>query len=50
MDDKDKLIEKHKKEIDKLLEEIEFLKNKISRLEMAMHAPRSGLLWRNWLN
>ncbi len=48
MDDKDKLIEKHKEELEKLLEEIEFLKNKISRLEMVVHSPRRGLPWRNW--
>ena len=48
MNDKDKLIEKHKEELEKLLEEIEFLKNKISHLEKAVHSPRRGLPWRNW--
>jgi len=48
MSDQDKLIEKHEEEVEALLKEIKFLKDKIVRLEMAVHAPRRGLPWRNW--
>ena len=48
MDEKEIIIEAQKKEISKLLKEIEFLTNKIERLEAAANAPKRGMPWSNW--